>query len=778
MLTFLRNASFLLPALAHSAVVISVDVNDALDTPTDAAPGFATYVLSDNTLAIGVYTVDINPAAGALLDDVHRTTPATGGALTLGALYRDCVFAAGDNTTNFYRVGMDAVIGGLTPGKKYTLTAWSFDSGSTGARTSDWSVLGLGGPQWAVNNFTFDGATLPTADTANRFTVTAYADTNGTLTLRGRPAAQSATAGVFLNAFTVDELAGAGVTPATVLALDFNDRSFAGAANTQAGFSEFILDGTTTVQATATRSYGAISVTLSGVGVTVDDRERGGLPANAGAFSDSTLLRDFIFASGGAAGTGLDVTVAGLVANATYLVEVWSFDAGSSAAPQPRTSDWTANGATLWDDYVFNGGNTPATGNDYKMAGVFTANGSGQILISGRLVVNSPAVFLNALRISTLAPPVIVDFGHPILSEFMAENSSGITDEDGDTSDWIEVWNTTDSTLDLAGWRLTDDPLLPAKWTFPAGVTVPSQGFLRVWASGKNRTASAAMLHTNFALDKNAGSHLALRQPGGAIASLFSNIPGQRANVSYGRFGPTEPQTTGYFTPSTPLAVNSAAPVPGFVADTTFDIKRGFYTSAQSVHVTCATPGATIHYTTDGSEPTTASAVVPGAGIAVATTTVLRARAFAPPLAPSNTDTQTYVFKAHTQNQPAAPAGWPATWGVDSQVDANDGAGNGTVPADYEMDPNVVTTTQPGYGRRLSQRRQRHLLEPQERRRPVGKAVLIRTDRARREHHAHELRHPRPRQFIAHAVSDAEALVPRRLSLAVRRRKAGLQTVR
>ena len=678
----------------RAAIVASVDVNDALDTPTDTASGFASYVLSDNTLTIGGYTVDINPASGAALDDVRRTTPVNGGSLTLGAIYRDSIFALGDNTANFYRVGLDAVIGGLTPGKKYTITAWSFDSGSTGARTSDWHILGLGGPQFAANNYTFDGATLPTSDTANRFSVTAYADTNGTLILRGRPGQQSATNSVFLNGFTVDELAGAPVPAATLLALDFNDRSATGAANTMAGFTEFLLAGAEgTIQTTTTRTFGAQTVTINAVGTTIDDRLRT-TPANSGSFTESLIAKDFIFAASTA--TGLDVVIQGLTANATYLVEVWSFDSGSAATV--RTSDWTVNGATLWDDYGFNGANLPTANTDYKMTGAFAANASGQLVISARSVLNNPNVFLNALRISSLTAPPVVDFGRPIISEFMAENSNGITDEDGDTSDWIEIWNTTTSTLNLAGWTLSDDPLLPAKWIFPAGVTVPSQGFLRVWASTKNRTANPGALHTNFALDKDPGGYLALRQPGGTVVSEFTNIPGQRANVSYGSFGITEPQTIGYFSPASPLLQNTVAPVPGFVADTVFSVNRGFFSTAQNVIITCATPGALIYYTTDGSEPTTASAVVPGGGIPITTTTVLRAKAFAPPLAPSNTDTQTYIFNAHVASQPAAPAGWPANWGYNASVDANDGAGAGIVPSDYEMDPNVTGTTQAGYG--------------------------------------------------------------------------------
>jgi hypothetical protein len=686
-----------LAQVALGSVILRVDVNDGMDSPEDTAPGFTAYTLADSTLVVGAYSVDVNPAAGADLDDVHRTAPGTTGVLTLGALYRDNVFITGDSTANFYRVGIDTVIRGLTPGKRYALSVWSYDSGASGARTSDWSILGLGGPQWVVNNYSFDGATPPVSDSSNRFDFTAYADAAGVLTLRGRPSAATSVASVFLNGFTLEDLGETAKSPSTVLAVDFNDRATAGGANTFSGFSEFLMDGTDAAgpsSTTTSRAFGALSVYVSPVGGTIDDRARL-TPTNSGAFTESLLLKDFIFATASAA--GLDVRVQGLTPNATYLVELWSFDQGSAGSL--RSSDWTTNGTTLWDDYAFNGANLPATDHDYKMAGVFTADPAGELLISGRSVANAPNVFLNALRVSLLGTPQIVDFGHPIISEFMADNFSGITDEDGDTSDWIEIWNTTAATLDLAGWHLTDEHSRPTKWTFPSGVAIPSQGFIRVWASGKNRLGNPAMLHTNFALNKASGSYLALRSPGGAtIATEFSSLPSQRANISYGLFGDTQPQAAGYFSTATPLARNPEPPVPGFVADTEFDVDRGFKTAAFSLHITCATPGATIYYTTDGSEPTTASTPYPGpAGIPIASTTVLRAKAFAPPLAPSNTDTQTYIFNAQVQNQPPNPVGWPLTWGTDSEVASNNG-GNGTVPADYEMDPNVVGTTQPGYG--------------------------------------------------------------------------------
>jgi hypothetical protein len=673
------------------AAVLSIDVNDATDSPTDTAPGFSDYELLDDTLNLPPFSIDINPSSGAALDDVHRATPADVGGLTLAPLFRDCIFAAGDNTANFYRVGLDATIGGLTPGKRYTITAWSFDSGSVGTRTSDWSVVGLGGPQFAVNNYTFDGSAPPAGDTSNRISVTTYANESGRVILRGRPNAQGTTAQVFLNGFTVDELPDAPVLATPVLALDFNDRAATGGINTQSGFSEFTLTGADgTTPTTTSRAFGTYTAVVTSVGGTLDDRPRT-TPTNSGPFTDSLLVKDFVFTSSVSAGQGVDLRVQGLTANQTYLVELWSFDTGS---PGARTSDWMVNGSTLWDDYVFNGSNSPATNDDCKMVGAFVASATGELLISGRVLAGAAAasVFLNSVRISDLAPAAVVDLGRPIISEFLAENSNGITDEDGDASDWIEIWNTTANAVDLSGWHLTDSATDHTKWTFPPGVTLASQARLRVWASGKDRKTNPAALHTSFALNKASGTYIGLFRPGGVTAAIeYTQLPGQREDISYGVSGTSNPLTFGYFQPPTPGAPNGTA-VPGFVADTQFDLSRGFYSAPIAVHVTCATPNAAIHYTLDGSPPTEGSTPYPGAaGIPISKTTVLRVRAFLSPLQPSNIDTQTYIFLSQVQNQPANPgAPWPTTWGTDSEV-------GGTVPADYEMDPAVVTTTLPGY---------------------------------------------------------------------------------
>ena len=85
----------------------------------------------------------------------------------------------------------------------------------------------------------------------------------------------------------------------------------------------------------------------------------------------------------------------------------------------------------------------------------------------------------------------------PILSEFLASNSGGLSDADGDSSDWIEVYNPTDATVDLNAWRLTDSARDLNARSFPAVSLAPSQ-FLTVFASGNDRTVARQELHTTF----------------------------------------------------------------------------------------------------------------------------------------------------------------------------------------------------------------------------------------------------------------------------------------
>ena len=72
------------------------------------------------------------------------------------------------------------------------------------------------------------------------------------------------------------------------------------------------------------------------------------------------------------------------------------------------------------------------------------------------------------------------------ITEFMSSNSETIPDEDGNSEDWIEIFNAGVDPVNLDGYGLTDNPSNPFKWTFPS-VTIGSGEHLLVWASSKNR---------------------------------------------------------------------------------------------------------------------------------------------------------------------------------------------------------------------------------------------------------------------------------------------------
>ena len=119
-----------------------------------------------------------------------------------------------------------------------------------------------------------------------------------------------------------------------------------------------------------------------------------------------------------------------------------------------------------------------------------------------------------------------------MISELMADNVSSIVDEDGAESDWIEIFNPDPVPVNMAGWHLTDDPIDPDKWTFPSVVISPG-GFLIVWASGKDRTADPAHLHTNFNL-RAEGEYLALVSPALVKVTEFSDYPGLDEDQTFG----------------------------------------------------------------------------------------------------------------------------------------------------------------------------------------------------------------------------------------------------
>ena len=278
----------------------------------------------------------------------------------------------------------------------------------------------------------------------------------------------------------------------------------------------------------------------------------------------------------------------------------------------------------------------------------------------------------------------------PVISEILASGSG---------EDWIEIQNTGDAEINLAGYLLSDDSDNPARWIFPSTTLAPST-FLVVYASAQDLFDPAEELHTNFKLDA-AGGYLALSTADGSTVSVFENYPQQRSDISYGLAS----NGLAYFkTPSLGKA-NPNSGLSGFVADTKFSVDRGYFEEAVEVEITTASEGATILYTTDGRLPSKGSVFTGPIGetylgpITVNKTTTLRAIAIKDTFEPSNVDTHTYLFLADviTQTGDHLPQDWnrePADYEMDPRI-VNDAKYRDTIIEDFKTLPSLSITLEP-----------------------------------------------------------------------------------
>ncbi|HNQ90952.1 MAG TPA: CotH kinase family protein, partial [Verrucomicrobiota bacterium] len=238
---------------------------------------------------------------------------------------------------------------------------------------------------------------------------------------------------------------------------------------------------------------------------------------------------------------------------------------------------------------------------------------------------------------STMAAPGV------FLSEIMADNRKTLNDEDGESSDWIEVANPGEEPANLAGWHLTDDAGELRRWAFP-DVDVPARGYLLVFASGKDRSIPTGKLHTNFKLAAE-GGYVALVDPSGRVVSDFApGYPQQWTDVSYGRALGAE-DFQGYFDRPTPGQANAASG-PGFAPEVEFTRGSGVFTNAFLLTLSTTPGGAVIRYTTNGTVPTAGSWAY-GAPLWISNSVQIRARAFVDGLLPGPPRSETF-FRLHT----------------------------------------------------------------------------------------------------------------------------------
>ena len=129
-----------------------------------------------------------------------------------------------------------------------------------------------------------------------------------------------------------------------------------------------------------------------------------------------------------------------------------------------------------------------------------------------------------------------------VINELMASNDTTAADPQDEYDDWIELYNLSSGSIDLAGMYLSDDRAEPKKWQFPAGTTITASGRMLVWADDDENDSPG--LHAGFKLSAGGESVVLSDTDANGNAVLDAvDFPALEADQSYGR----DPEGTGPF---------------------------------------------------------------------------------------------------------------------------------------------------------------------------------------------------------------------------------------
>ncbi|MGN0747272.1 MAG: lamin tail domain-containing protein [Aristaeellaceae bacterium] len=229
------------------------------------------------------------------------------------------------------------------------------------------------------------------------------------------------------------------------------------------------------------------------------------------------------------------------------------------------------------------------------------------------------------------------------ITEVMSSNDTTVLYDGADCVDWIEIYNSSQQTVDLSGYGLSDNLGRARKWQFPVGTSINPGEYKVILCDGQTDQSTSAQLHTSFKLSRAGGYAVCLSDPTGKILDkvIMPEVP---TDVSYGR-------TTGlsgffYYDTPTPMASNGYG-FSGYAEEPGFMVEPGLYYS--TVYTGFNVPeNTTVYYTTDGSIPTRQSTLYQGERIELNFTTVLRARAYSDAgLEPSDVITGSYFINAY-----------------------------------------------------------------------------------------------------------------------------------
>ena len=210
------------------------------------------------------------------------------------------------------------------------------------------------------------------------------------------------------------------------------------------------------------------------------------------------------------------------------------------------------------------------------------------------------------------------------ISEVLASANKVTTYNEKESTDWIEIYNSSDTAVDISGWGLSDTLTRGRKWQFPQGTVIAPNEYKVILCDKNTARNNPSEPHTSYKIGRLKQEIITLTDQDGRVLDKLI-LPEMKTDVSYGR-------TVGragffYYDSPTPFKSNGEG-FSGYAEKPEFSVKPGQYQTVQYVEISIP-KGTQVYYTTDGSVPTQNSTPYNGERLELQYVChVIRARAF------------------------------------------------------------------------------------------------------------------------------------------------------
>ncbi|MDR2121585.1 MAG: CotH kinase family protein [Flavobacteriaceae bacterium] len=253
------------------------------------------------------------------------------------------------------------------------------------------------------------------------------------------------------------------------------------------------------------------------------------------------------------------------------------------------------------------------------------------------------------------------------INEVMVSNTMYYDEIGGNFSDWIELYNSGTSSVNINGYYVSDDPANPDKWKLNQSLSITGKGFARIVFDEIDDEEDGKGIAANFRLEPK-GSTIYVYNQDKQLVDEVTYPKLNHGNVSYGRIADGGDEWSFMAYPTVRSSNSEGEPSNDRVADPVFNEEAGFFTGTKTITLSCSTPGAKIYYTLNGDEPfdskggsllknkgidmLTGTAIEYKAPIILTESTVIRAKVYAPGYLPSSVITRSFLLKNRTIGLP------------------------------------------------------------------------------------------------------------------------------